>query len=88
MFRSELLLGFCCCSVPKSCPNPCDPMDCSKPSLPVLHHLPEFTQTHVHRVGDAIQPPHPLSSPAPPAFNFSQHQVTIFQNFRVTIFWG
>ena len=50
----------------------CDPMDCSTPGLPVHHQLPEFTQTHVHRVGDAIQPSHPLS-PSPPAFNLSQH---------------
>ena len=49
-------------------------MDCSTPGFPVLHHLPEFGQTHVHRVGDAIQPSHPLSSPSPPAFNLSQHQ--------------
>ena len=49
-------------------------MDCSMPGLPVHHQLPEFTQTHVHWVGDAIQPSHPLSSPSPPAFNLSQHQ--------------
>ena len=49
-------------------------MKCSTPGLPVHHQLPEFTQTHVHRVGDAIQPPHPLSSPSPPAPNPSQHQ--------------
>ena len=49
-------------------------MNCSKPGLPVLHQLPEFTQTHVHQVGDAIQPSHPLSSPSPPAPNPSQHQ--------------
>ena len=52
----------------------CDLMDCSMPGLPVYHQLPEFTQTHVHRVGDAIQPSHPLSSPSPPTFNLSQHQ--------------
>ena len=51
----------------------CNPMDCSTPALPVHHQLPEFTQTHVHWVGDAIQPSHPLSSPSPPAFNLSQH---------------
>ena len=49
-----------CRSVAQSCQNLCDLMDCSTPGLPVLHHLPEFAQTHVHRVGDAIQPPHPL----------------------------
>ena len=52
----------------------CNPMDCSTPGLPVHHQLPQFTQTHVHRVSDAIQPSHPLSSPFPPALNLSQHQ--------------
>ena len=61
-------------SGPQSCPTLCDPMDCSTPGLPVHHQLPEFTQAHVHRVGDAIQPSHPLSSPSPPALNLSQHQ--------------
>ena len=61
-------------SVAQSCPTLCDPMDCSTPGLPVHHQLPEFTQTHVHQVGDAIQPSHPLSSPSPSAFNLSQHQ--------------
>ena len=51
-----------------------EPMDCSTPGLPVHHQLPELAQTHVHRVGDAIQPSHPLSSPSPPALNLSQHQ--------------
>ena len=51
-----------------------DTMDCSTPGLPVHHQLLEFTQTHVHRVSDAIQPPHPLSPPSPPTFNLSQHQ--------------
>ena len=55
-------------------PTFCDPMNRSTPGLPVHHHLLEFTQTHVHRVGDAIQPSHPLSSPSPPAPNLSQHQ--------------
>ena len=58
----------------KSCPTLCDPMNCSTPGLPVHHQLPEFTQTHVHRVSDAIQPSYPLSSPSPPAPNPSQHQ--------------
>ena len=57
-----------------SCPTLCDPMDCSTPGFPVHHQLLELTQTHVHRVGDAIQPSHPLLSPSPPAFNLSQHQ--------------
>ena len=61
-------------SVTQSCPTLCDPMNRSTSGLPVHHHLPEFTQTHVHRVRDAIQPSHPLSSPSPPALNLSQHQ--------------
>ena len=61
-------------SVAQSCPTLCDPMNRSTPGLPVHHQLPEFTQTHVHRVSDAIQPSHPLSSPSPPAPNPSQHQ--------------
>ena len=61
-------------SVAQSCPTLCDPMDHSTPGLPVHHKLPEFTQTHVHWLGDAIQPSHPLSSPSPPALNLSQHQ--------------
>ena len=56
-------------SVPQSCPTLCDPMNCSMPGLPVHHQLLESTQTHVHWVGDVIQPSHPLSSPSPPAQN-------------------
>ena len=65
-------------SVTQSCPTICDPMNRSTPGLPVYHQLPEFTQTHVHQVSDAIQPSHPLSSPSPPALNPSQHQ-SLFQ---------
>ena len=65
-------------SVAQSCPTLCDPMNSSTPGLSVHHKLLEFTQTHVHRVGDAIQPSHPLSSPSPPAPNASQHQ-NLFQ---------
>ena len=61
-------------SVTHSCRTLCNPMNCSTPGLPVHHQLPEFTQTHVHRVSDAIQPSHPLSSPSPPAPNPSQNQ--------------
>ena len=61
-------------SVTQSCLTLCDPMNRSTPGLPVHHQLPEFTQTHVHWVGDAIQPSHPLSSPSPPSLNLSQHQ--------------
>ena len=65
-------------SVPQSCPTLCDPMNHSTPGLPVHHHLPEFTQTHDHRVGDAIQPSHPLLSPSHSAPKFSHYQ-TFFQ---------
>ena len=61
-------------SVTQSCPTVCDSMNHCTPGLHVHHQLPELTQTHVHRVSDAIQPSHPLSSPFPPAFNLSQHQ--------------
>ena len=61
-------------SVTQLCPTLFDPMNRSTPGLPVHHQLPEFTQTHVHRVSDTIQPSHPLSSPSPPALNPSQHQ--------------
>ena len=61
-------------SVAQSCPTLCDPMNHSTPGLPVHHQLPEFTQIHVHRVSDAIQPSHPLFSPSPPAPHSSQHQ--------------
>ena len=60
-------------SVAQSCPTLCDPMNRSTPGLSVHHQLPEFTETHVHRVSDAIQPSHPLSFPSPPAPNPSQH---------------
>ena len=65
-------------SVAQSCPTLCYPMNHSTPGLPVHHQLPEFTQTHIHRFSDAIQPSHPLSSPSPPAPNPSQHQ-SLFQ---------
>ena len=61
-------------SIAQSCLPLCDPMDCSMPGIPFHCQLPEFTQTHVHWVGDAIQPSHPLSSPSPPDFNLPQHQ--------------
>ena len=61
-------------SVSQSCPTLCDPMNCTMPGLPVHHTLPEFIQTHVHWVCDAIQPSHPLLTPSPPALNLSQHQ--------------
>ena len=60
-------------SVAQPCPTLCDPLNRSMPGLPVHHQLPEFTQTHVHWAGDAIQPSHPLSSPSPPSLNLCQH---------------
>ena len=65
-------------SVPQLCPTLHDPINRSTPGLPVQHQLPEFTQTHVHQVSDAIQPSHPLLSPSPPASNPFQHQ-SLFQ---------
>ena len=86
--RHQNIIMFQFSSVTQSCPTFCDPMNHSTPGLPVHHQLPDFTQTHVHRVGNAIQPSHPLSSPFPPAPNPSQHQ-SLFQwvNFlRITGF--
>ena len=74
-------------SVAQSCLTLCDPMNRSTPGLPVRHQLLESTQTHVHRVGDAIQPSHPLSSPSPPAPNTSQHQ-SLFQWVNSLHTWG
>ena len=65
-------------SVTQSCPTLCNPMNSSTPVLPVHHQLPEFTQTHIHWVSDAIEPSHPLSPPSPPARNLSQHE-SLFQ---------
>ena len=72
LYKSPLIF-MCCCSVAQLCPTLCDPMDCSTPGFSVLHYLPELAQTHVHQVGDAIQPTHPLLSPSPPGFNLFQH---------------
>ena len=76
--KERILLGdsyaFQLSSVAQSCLTLCNPMDCSTSGSPVHHQFLEPIQTHVHRVGDAIQPSHPLSSPSPPAFNPSQHQ--------------
>ena len=66
-FYHSLIVPFN--SVAQSCLNLCDPMKCSRPGIPVHHQLPKFTQTHLHRVGDAIQPSHPLSAPSPPTPN-------------------
>ena len=78
-FTAILLLSVQFSSVTQSCPTLCDPMNCSTPGLLVHHQPPEFTQTHVYRLGNAIQPSHPLTSPSPPAPNCSQHQ-SLFQS--------
>ena len=70
----KLSLHCWCCSVAKSCPTLCNPMNCSTPGSSVLHYLPECAQTRGHWVRAAIQPSHPLLSPSPPAFSLSQHQ--------------
>ena len=70
----SMLRGQSVSSIAQSCPTLCNPMNCSIPGLPVHHQLPEFTQIHVHQVGDAIQPSYPLSSPSPPAPTPAQHQ--------------
>ena len=69
-----LSLQLCCCSVSQLCLTLCEPMDCSTPGFPVLHHLLEFAQTHVHWVSDAIPPSQPLLPPSSPALYLSQHQ--------------
>ena len=68
----------CCFSVSQSCPTLCNPIDCSTPDFPVLHHLPEFTQIHVHWVSDATEPSHPLPPSSPIAFDLYQHP-SLFQ---------
>ena len=81
------ILDCCCfCSVAQSCMILCNPMDCNMRNFPVLHHLPEFAQTHVHWVGDAIQPSCPLLFPSPPAFIFPS--IRVFSNELVPcIMW-
>ena len=71
----SFILYFSVSSVAQLCLILCDPKDCSMPGFPVHHQLLELAQTHVHQVGDGIQPSHPLSSPSPPAFNFPQIRV-------------
>ena len=76
--ENRQILQFSSVQFSRSVMSDCDPMNRSTPGLPVHHQLPEFTQTHVRQVSDAIQPSHPLSSPSPPAPNPSQHQ-SLFQ---------
>ena len=85
-WQTLLILWLQFSSVAQSCPTLCDPMNHSTPGLPVHHQLPEFTQTHVHRVSVAIQPSHPLSSPSPPAPNPSQYQ-SLFQWVNLSHEW-
>ena len=82
----DLILRSQFSSVAQSCPTLCDPMNRSTPGLPVHHQLPEFTLTHIHWVGGAIQPSHPLLSPSPPAPNPSQHQ-SLFQESTIHMRW-
>ena len=80
--RTKVLVeGQSVSSVAQWCPTLCNPIDCSTPGFPVHHQLPELAQTHVHGVGDAIQPSHPLLSPSPPAFIFPS--IRIFSNESV-----
>ena len=80
------VLAYQVSSVTQSCLTLCDPMNHSTPGLPVHHHLPEFTQIHIHRVSDSIQPSHPLLSPSPPAPNPSQHQ-SLFNESTLHMRW-
>ena len=80
-------LNYCCCSVARLFPTFCDPVNCNMPGIPVLQYLPEFAQTHVHWLNDAIQPSHPVSPPSTPALNLSQHP-GLFQWVVLPIRWS
>ena len=86
-FWTAYLHGNCCCPFTQSCLTLCNPMNCSTPGFPVLHHLPELAQTHVHWVSDAIQPSRPLSPLSPPTLNLSQH-LGLFQWVALHIRWS
>ena len=86
MYNVENAQNHACCSLAESCLALCNHLDCSTPAFPVLHQFPELAQTHVHRVSDAIQPSHPLSSPSPLALNLSQHQ-GVFSESALHISW-
>ena len=81
IYKASSLVSVQFSSVTQSCPTLCDPMDCSTPGLPVHHQKPELAQTHVHRVSDAIQPSHPLSSPSPLGSIFPS--IRVFSNESV-----
>ena len=85
-FSSILGVQFSSVQFTQSCPNLCDPKNCSLPGLPVHHQLLEFTQTHVYRVSDAIQPSHPVLSPSLPSHNPSQHQ-SLFHESTLCMRW-
>ena len=85
LYIPHIMQSFQFNSAAQSCPTLCDPMNCRSPGLPVHNQLPEFTQTRVHRVGDAIQPSHPLSSPSPPAPNLSC--IRVFSNESALFMW-
>ena len=87
IFAAYRILQFRFSSVTQLCLTLIDPMDCSTPGFLVHHQLLEFAQTHDHRVSDAIQPSHPLSSPSPPVFNLSQHQ-GLFNESALHIRWS
>ena len=80
------VIGLCCRSVAQSCLTLCDAMDCSMPGLPVPHHLPEFAQVHVHCIGDAFQPSHPLMPSSPSALNLSKCK-GLYSESAVCIRW-
>ena len=90
---ASVLLGltcficFCCCSVAELCSTLFNPTDCSTPSFPVHHHLPEFAQTHVYWVSDAIQPSHPLSPPSPPVLSIFPSIQVFFSELALQIRW-
>ena len=95
-YLQSLFISYCCCSAAKSCPTLCDPMDCSMPGFPLHHQLPEPAQTHVHQVGDAIQPSHPVvpfsclrSFPASGSFPWvsSSHQVAKVLELQHQSYW-
>ena len=83
--------GSCCCLVAQLCLTLCDPMNCSTPGFPVPHHLPELAQPHVHCIGDAVRPSHPLMPSSPSALNLSQHQGLlqwIVCSHQMTKYWS
>ena len=87
MWIVSYLFICCCCSVAKSCQTLCDPMDCRMPAFPVLHYLPEFAEIHVHWIGDAIQPSHPLPASSPFAKDEGKHHSSKASILRCSAFF-